>query len=131
MKTPTFDTTNIDRTTFAPFWLRDARATEWRDVRLGFHDWEWFHAQHATDTIDGYYVNGYGLEGLLKAMRWKAGRAVDEAGIDYDSEGDTFFVHFKNMDEAIWTAEQAVEMLASRQRLADLIAVARAQGFED
>ena len=131
MKTPTFDERGIDRTTFAPFWLRDARTTEWQDVRLGFHDWEWFHSHHATDTIDGYSMNGYGLEGLLKAIRWKASRPVEGPGIDYDSEGDTCFVHFKNLDEAIWTAEQALQFLSSRETLADLIAVARAQGFED
>ena len=67
MSTPNFDANGIDRTTFAPFALIDARTSKWKVVRLSFHDWGWFKATYGSETIDDYYFNGYGVEGLVKA----------------------------------------------------------------
>ncbi len=131
MKTPHFGTDGWDRTTFAPFVLIDARNSEWKDVRLSFHDWSWFKNTYGTDTIDDWYFNGYGVEGLIKAARLAADLDPECDGIDYDSEGDACFIHFKDLDEAIKTAELSVEMISDKTKLSQMIVLGRENGFED
>ena len=101
MTTPNFDSKGIDEVTFAPFTLTDARASKWKDVRLSFHDWDWFTAAYGSDTVEDYYFNGYGVEGLVKAARLAAGAEPYAEGIDYNSEGDACFVHFADLAEAV------------------------------
>jgi hypothetical protein len=131
MKTPTFDGEGVDKLTFAPFTLIDARESKWKDVRLSFHDWDWFKATYGSDTVHEYYFNGYGVEGLVKAARLHAGLDPDAEGIDYDSEGDACFVHFSDLDEAVKTAEISAEMMRDRNKLVQMIALARQNGFDD
>lgn len=133
MKSPTFDEDGFDRKTFAPFELHDCRGTEWKDVRLSFHDWGWLHGRFGTDTVDGYYLNGYGVEGLVKAALADAGVEVEEGDeeIAFDSEGDTCHIHFRTVEAASRAAELAAAMFADEKTLARVIAVARERGFED
>jgi len=131
MKTPTFDADGKDKTTFAPFMLVDGRNSKWKDVRLSFHDWAWFDTKYATDKIDGYYLNGYGIQGLVQAARVAAGLPTEAEGIHYDSEGDTCFMHFTDFDEAVRTAELAAEMINDPAKLREMIRVARENGLED
>jgi hypothetical protein len=131
MITPNFDDNGVDKATFAPFTLTDARASKWKDVRLSFHDWDWFKATYGSNTVEEYYFNGYGVEGLVKAARLAAGADPEPEGIDYDSEGDACFVHFADLDEAIRTAQLAAEMIKDRNKLTQMIQVARENGFDD
>jgi hypothetical protein len=131
MKTPRFDAEGRDNITFAPFVLIDARDSEWKDVRLSFHDWDWIKATYGSDTVDHYYFNGYGVEGLVKAARLAAGVNPEAEGIDYDSEGDACFIHFSDIEEAVRTAELSAEMMTDPKKLAQMIAVARQEGFDD
>lgn len=131
MKTPVFDENGRDRTTFAPFLLENALSTEWRDVRLVFDDWDWVQEKYGADTIDGYYLNGYGVEGLVKATLLANGLDPDDSAIDYDSEGDTCNIHFKSTEQATRAAEMSAAMFSDRDELVRMIGVARGEGFED
>jgi hypothetical protein len=131
MKSPVFDAQGYDEKTFAPFWLENCLDKKWQDVRLTFHDWNWFNAKYATDTIDDYYMNGYGIQGLVLAAMHSSGLPVDEDQVHLDSEGDTCNIHFKTMDHAIGAAEAAAAMINDRARLEEMIKVAREKGFED
>lgn len=131
MITPTFDTEGYDRTTFHPFLLQDARDSKWKDLRLQFSDWEWFEAEHGSHEIDDYYMNGYGVEGLVKAVRLQAGLEVDSVSVEYNSEGDCCFIHFTDFDEAVTTANLASVMIKDSKKLQEAILVARDNDFED
>jgi hypothetical protein len=126
-----FDANGCDRTTFKPFVLEDCRGTEWKDVRLRFDDWAALHALAGGDSLDGYYLNGYGVEGLVKAAMVGAGMDPDDDGIDCDSEGDTCYLHFADLATATTAATAAVEIFANRKTLESAVAVAREHGFED
>lgn len=128
---PAFDARGFDRTTFAPFVLHDCRSTQWADVRLTCDDWAAVHAVAGGESPDGYYLNGYGLEGLVKAAMLGAGLDPEAEGVHGNSEGDTCNLHFKDLEAAVGAATAAAEMLASRAALAGAVAVARERGFED
>ncbi len=89
---PNFDENGNDLSTFAPFILRNALDTEWADVRLEFSNWKWLHDRYG-DTFDDYYLNGYGVEGLVKAIRFMNGLDPDASDVDYNSEGDACYIH--------------------------------------
>src|SRR4051812_14011954 len=129
MLQPTFDAEGYDRTTFSPFVLHDCRTTKWNDVRLAFDDWDLAAKLAGGDSLDGYYLNGYGMEGLVKAAMFSAGIDLENEAIDCNSEGDTCNVHFKTLATALKAAEAAAKMLASRDTLLAAVAVAREQGF--
>ena len=131
MKAPHFDQAGHDATTYAPFKLYNALDTQWQDVRLSFDDWSWLQSTYGTDTVDDYYLNGYGIEGLVKASLFAHDLNPDDEAIEYDSEGDTCYIHFKALEQAARAAELAVAMIADRRRLEEMIKVAREQGFED
>lgn len=131
MKSPTFDEQGIDAKTYAPFMLQNCLSTEWKDVRLFFHDWDWLHAKYGGDEVDDYYLNGYGVEGLVKAVLFKENFDLENADIDFNSEGDTCLIHFKMLDEAIKTAELVSSMIGNTQLMKQMIKVARDEGFED
>jgi hypothetical protein len=120
-----------DKTTFAPFELIDARDSEWGDVRLSFNDWAWLTKTHGTDTIDDYYLNGYGVQGLVLAARVAAGLDAYPDGLHPNSEGDTCFLHFNDLNVAIETAQLAREMIGDRGKIAALVMVVRDNGLED
>ena len=91
--------------------------SEWEDVRLSFHDWDWFEEQYGSDTIDDYYMNGYGIEGLVKAARLSAGMEPEPELIEYNSEGDTCYIHFTDLQEAIFTAGLSSTMIKDKDLL--------------
>ena len=131
MKKPQFDEHGCDATTFAPFELEDCLNTEWKDVRLAFCDWQWFQDNYNSDTVDNYYMNGYGVEGLVKACRFSAGLEVEPDSIHYNSEGDTCYIHFTDLSDAVATANLSSTMINSIDNLTKGIQVAREHGFED
>ena len=126
-----FDSRGIDRDTFAPLVLINALRSEWQDVRLSIDAWDWLHELCGGDSLDDYYLNGYGVQGLVMACRLAAGLEPEADGIHYDSEGDTCFIHFASLDAATETARLAAAMLQSRSAIAAMIHVARDNGFED
>lgn len=129
MKQPTFDKNGYDRVSFAPFALQDCLETKWADVRLYFDDWHWYDKNYQSDKIDGYYMNGYGIEGLVRAVLSDA-QMVDSA-ISYSSDSDTCNVHFKDMNIAAKVASLAAQMIADREKLTAMIKIVREQGLED
>lgn len=131
MSTPLFDERGRDAHTYAPFRLENCLDTEWKDVRLVFDDWGWFQDAYGEDTIDGYYFNGYGVEGLIRALLFANGMDPEDPGIEYDSEGDSCYVHFNSMELALRVAELARAMIEDREALVRMIDVARTEGFED
>lgn len=128
---PNFDAKGFDRSTFAPFKLHDCRATEWADVRLSFDDWGWLHELVGADSIDGYYLNGYGVEGLVRAALVGAGVDAESDDIEGNSEGDTCYMHFKSLAGAVTAATAAAAMMKTRDSIAAMVSVAREHGFED
>ncbi len=131
MPSPKFDDRGIDAKTYAPFTLMNCLATEWEDVRLSFSDWAWFQQKYKTDTIDDYYMNGYGIEGLVKAALFAAKIDPEDEEIDYNSEGDACNIHFKTLAFAVRAAELSVAMVKDKKTITAAIEIAREQGFED
>jgi len=131
MKQPDFDDDKYDGQTFAPFSIQDLRDSEGGDVRLIFGDWDWFRETHGEDTIDDYYFNGYGVQGLVQAARHKAGMEVMPDSINYNSEGDTCFIQFEDFEDAVKTANLSAEMINDGATLREMIAIAREHGYED
>ena len=128
-----FGKDGIDRDTFAPVQLIDQRRSRWADVRLSFDDWDWLQrvVGEADGSLNGYYLNGHGVQGLVMACRVHAGLEAEPAGVTYNSEADTCYIHFSKLDEAVRTAELASDMLRDRRKLAAMIELAREHGFED
>jgi hypothetical protein len=131
MSQASFDAEGWDRTTFAPFVLHDCRSSQWSDVRLSFSDWGFIKKLAGGDSLDGYYLNGYGVEGLVKAAMHTAGLDPNDEAIDWNSEGDTCHIHFKSFDTALKAAAAAAKMVATRADVLAAVAVAREHGFED
>jgi hypothetical protein len=65
------------------------------------------------------------------ACRLKAGLDPGAEGIVYNSEGDTCFIHFSNLEDAVQTARLAADILRDRGKIAAMIEVARENGLED
>lgn len=127
-----FDAKGYDKHTYAPFVLQDCRALKWKDVRLTFDDWD--HIKKlcgAESELDGYYLNGYGVEGVVKGAMVDAGIDVDSDEIDCNSEGDTCNIHFKVLEVAVTAAKAAVAAFATKKALLAAIKCARQHGFED
>jgi hypothetical protein len=116
---------------YAPFTIHNARDTQWKDVRLSFYDWAWLENTHGSITIDGYYMNGYGVEGLVRAVMFANEIDPDGNGIEGNSEGDTCLLHFTSLELATKVAHLAAAMIKDPTRLAEMIQIARDQGFED
>ena len=135
MTTSQFDADGCDRTTYAPFELSKSRRAQSPDFIVQFEAWEWLHTAFAADLIDGeidgYYMNGHSVEGLVKAAMFANGVNLESPGISYSSEGDTCCILVRNLDEAVRVAELAADLFKDRQRLRAMIAVARDQGFEE
>ena len=124
-------TNGADVLTFAPLVLEDLRVGKTGFVRLVFGDWDWSDMHIGGDEIDGYYLNGYGLQSLAKAARKEAGLPVFGSNLVYESEGDVLSIRFESVDEACVTAELLQHVLLDKERLRNLVAVARRQGFEE
>ena len=100
-------------------------------MRLSFSDWTWLRERHGGDEIDGYYLNGYGVEGLVKALLSQNGIGPDDPNVHFNSEGDTCYIHFKKSEHALRAAELAARMIDDRRAIVDAIAIARERGFEE
>ncbi len=98
-------------------------------IRVSFFDWEWLVEHYGSNEIDGYYMNGPGVEGLVRAVMFANDIAQDDA--EGDSEGDACLLNFTEMALAIRVAELAAAMIKDRVQLAKTIELAREQGFED
>jgi len=122
---------NIDETTYHPFKIIDGRDSQWSDVRLSFDDWGWFQDTYKTDTINDYYMNGYGIQGLVLASRVAAGLAAYPDGLDPNSEGDTCYLIFQDHASAIETAQLAKEMISNRASIEKMINIAREHDLEE
>lgn len=122
---------NQDKTTFFPFILIDNRDSEWSDVRLSFSDWEWFKEKYGTDTINDYYINGYGIQGLVLASRIAAGVEPFPDCMDPDSEGDTCLFIFEKLSGAVETAQFACQMINNINNIKKMIIVAREHNLEE
>jgi hypothetical protein len=131
MTIPQFENDGIDRTTFAPVKLIDQRNSNWKDVRLSFDAWEELRGVCGGESVEGYYLNGHGVQGLIRACRFHAGLDPDAKGINYNSEADTCFIHFSKLEDAVQTAQLASDMLKDRNKIAAMIRIARAKGFDD
>ena len=131
MQNPVLNQEGKDSTSYAPFTLEDCRATQWQDLRLSFDDWEWLQQRYGDEPIDDYYLNGYGLEGLIKAMLLKQGTDLESDEISFNFEGDTCYIHFKDLHQAVNTATRAARMMASEQEIKHMIQLAREAGFEE
>lgn len=115
MKAPNFDNEGADNETYAP--VRLSRDSDGDRFRLVFCDWEWLHAQCGGDTVNEYYLNGYGVDALVKACRLNAGLDPEADGIDSDPEGDACCIYFDNLEDAVETAHLLCEMLHDRTKL--------------
>lgn len=129
--TPNFDANSTDRTTFAPFVLHDCRQSKWNDLRLEFSNWAWLHKQCGGNELDEYYLNGYGVEGLVMAARQLNGLDPDSPAMNRNSEGDACYIHFSDFDEAVQTAEISAKMIRDMKLLREAVATAKEHGFGD
>jgi hypothetical protein len=120
-----------DSTTFAPFVLIDCRNTEYSDVRLEFSDHAWTAEHIGDDCIGEYYLNGYGIQGLVIATRMAAGLDPLPSGIEPNSEGDTCYIHFEDLQTAIETATLAKEMITDASKREQCAKIAVEEGFDD
>jgi hypothetical protein len=120
-----------DCTTFAPFVLIDCRDTEWNDIRLEFSDHAWT-AQHVgSENIGDCYLNGYGIQGLVFAARVAAGLDPIPPGVEPDSEGDTCYIHFADLQTAVETATLAREMINDPSKREQCAKLAVEEGLDD
>ena len=110
----------------APFKIDDIAD---RGVRLSFFDWSWLEKQHGSIEIDGYYMNGPGVEGLVQAVMFA--NKIESDDIEGDSEGDACLLYFPNVALATRVGELAAAMIKDRAQLAKTITIAREEGFED
>jgi hypothetical protein len=134
MATPQFGSDGRDRTSYAPFEL--GKIGGGPEYFLQFHDWDWLFTNYTADVVDGsingYYLNGPGVEGLVRAALLEDGMDPDSLGMFCNSEGDCCLIEFgSQLDLAFRTAQLAADMIRDRQKLLNAIAVARAQGYED
>jgi hypothetical protein len=120
-----------DHTTFAPFVLIDSRDTEWNDVRLEFSDHAWTAKHVGGEYIGDCYLNGYGIQGLVFAARIAAGLDPIPSGVEPDSEGDTCYIHFAELQTAIETATLAQEMIANPSKREQCAKIAVEEGLDD
>ena len=120
-----------DDKTCAPFVLHDWRESESKDVRLEFNNWDLLQAKVGDDRIGDYYLNGPGVQGLVIGARILAGLDPMPAGMMPNSEGDTCYIHFGDMDTAIETARLAQAMIGDRTKIEACAQVAADEGFDD
>lgn len=130
MKTPSF-TNGRDETTFAPFVLIDQRDSKWSDVRLQFNSWELLQQEVGGDHLGDYYLNGPGVQGLVIASRIAAGLDPLPAGVEPNSEGDTCYMHFSDLDTAVETANLAQAMIGDTDKMKELAQIAMDEGLDD
>lgn len=130
MTEPSF-TDRRDDVTFAPFILHDFRDLETKDVRLEFNDWDLLHKLVGDDYIGDYYLNGYGVQGLVIGSRILAGLDPMPAGVMPGSEAGACYMHFEDINTAVETALLAKAMIVDRTKIEKCAEVAKEEGFDD
>lgn len=110
---------------FAPFVIDQLDDT----VRLSFFDWDWLEKTHGSIELDDYYLNGPGVEGLVRAVMWK--NKINGDDVEGDSEGDACLLYFDDLETATRVGVLAAAMIVDRAKLAKAIEIAREEGFED
>lgn len=120
-----------DMTTFAPFILIDSRDSEWKDVRLEFSDWDWREKHIGGDYLGEVYLNGPGIQGLVFAARLAAGLDPIPAGVEPDSEADTCYIHFSDLETAVETATLAHAMIHDPQKRSECADLAVEEELDD
>jgi hypothetical protein len=130
MGIPSF-TDRRDSTTFAPFVLIDCRDTEYNDIRLEFSDHDWTTQHIGNETIGNYDLNGYGIQGLVFAARSLAGLDPMPLGVEPNSEGDTCYIHFPDLQTAIETAALAQAMMTDPSKREQCVKLAVQEGWDD
>lgn len=114
-----------------PFRITDLSTDEGSCHRLLFADWDWLHAHVGSDSVDGYYLNGSGVEGLVRAAMLDAGIQFSDGAVEYNSEGDVCCIEFENLHDANAAMKLAQRMFDDSVRLRTLAAIARREGFGD
>jgi hypothetical protein len=117
---------------YAPFRIDDIGGPPLGDrgsVRLSFFDWGWLEKQHGSIEIEGYYMNGPGVEGLVRAVMFA--NKIASKNVEGDSEGDACLLYFTDVQAATHVARLAAAMMKDRTQLAEAITIARKHGFEE
>ncbi|VEP17055.1 conserved hypothetical protein [Hyella patelloides LEGE 07179] len=127
MKKLKFDSNGIDLETFSPFILRDARDTEFADIRLEFSDWEWLRTRYGEKP----YLNGDDVQGLVIAMRVINNLEPVTEGMHLNSEADTCYIHFTDYKECYETADLSSRMIQSEKLFHKAIVLSEANEFYD
>jgi len=115
---------------FHPFELIDNRESQWSDVRVSFNNWDWLKETHG-DEINGYYLNGYGVQSLVLAARLLKGLPAYSDTMEPNSEGDTCYLIFGSYDEAVETIQIASEMINDKNLILKAIDSARENELEE
>jgi len=99
---------------------------EYGDFRISFADWGFLKKiLGSSETIgENYEVNGYGIEGIVQTQRLDRGLEVEAPGIDYNSEGDTCFIHFSTLADAEESASLLSAAVKDKAELERLAAIA-------
>jgi hypothetical protein len=110
-----------------PFLLVDEQG----EFRLIFNDWDWLHEQLGGETFDEYSFNGYGMEGLIKAVRLMNHLSVESSNIEYNSSGDYCLIIFPDVRDAERSALLTIDVIKDGKKLIETIGVARKNGFDE
>lgn len=121
----------IDRTTFHPFVLADCRETDSPCVQLQFSDHAWLLSQVGSDHIGDFYLNGYGIQGMVVAARMLAGQEPIPDDMQPDSEGDCCYLYFDSLETAVKTATIAHQMIHDASQRSACARLAEDEGFDD
>lgn len=131
VKLPNFENQRDSRT-FAPFQLSKGECSTGAEYfTLMFSDFRWLENNLDLSTIGSYDLNGYGVQGLIKAARLHAGLASSKDSITYDSEAGACFIYFNSIEDACVTAELAQSTFLHDEALRLLVAFANQHGLQD
>ena len=131
IRKPRFDSEGIDRETFFPFILRDARDDkELPDIRLEFSDSKWLKSRYRNiPFLMGY--NGDDIQGLVIATRVLNNLEAVSEGMHLNSESSTCYIHFIDYEECCKTANLCCRMIHSKKLLRQAIALSEANEYYD
>lgn len=113
---PVFDAEGNDRTTFAPFVLEDARATEWHDVRVSFEEWDWLEEKLGLTPCEPG-LTGHDLGEFLEGWIEKNELVRAEGGYFNNSEGSTCYFHFTELADAVRVSDFCAKLFHDATRL--------------
>ena len=133
MKQPKFDLEGIDRETFFPFILRDARDNkEFPDIRLEFSDTDWLRSRYKDKPyLHTQIYNCYDIQGLVIATRVLNNLEPVTEGMHLNSESSTCYIHFIDYEECCQTADLCSRMIQSEELLHKAITLSEANEYWD